>query len=86
MQYQDDQPSNHPADRADEYGQHVDGYVVSKNEVRKEQEDHPEDPINDELSQVTPASRQEQQDRYYHQYEYDEFHHSILYTTRSTVS
>jgi hypothetical protein len=68
-------------DRTDEYGEHVDGYVVSKNQVRKEQEDHSDDPIDDELPQITPASRQEEQDYYYHQYEYDEFHHPSVYTT-----
>ena len=81
MEHQDDQPSNYPTDRTDEYGEHVDGYVVGKNQVRKEQEDHSDDPINDELPQITPASRQEEQDHYYHQYEYDEFHHSLVYTT-----
>jgi hypothetical protein len=39
MEYQDDQPSEHPADRADEYGEQIDGYVVRKNEVRQEEKD-----------------------------------------------
>ena len=78
---QDDQPSNHPTDSADEYGEQVDGYVVGENQVRKEQEDYSDDPIDDELPQITPAPRQEEQDHYNHQYEYDEFHRSPFYTT-----
>jgi hypothetical protein len=86
MEYQDDQPSNHPTDRADEYRQHVDGYIVCENKVRQEQQDDSGCPIDDEPSQKPPASRQEEQDPHYHQYEYDEFHHSPFYMAHSAVS
>jgi hypothetical protein len=43
-------------------------------------------PIDDEPSQKPPASRQEEQDPHYHQYEYDEFHHSPFYMAHSAVS
>jgi hypothetical protein len=82
MEYQDDQPSNYPTDRADEYREQVDGYVVGENQVRQEQENQPDDPIDDELPQITPTSRQQKQDHYHNQYEYDEFHHPPFYTTR----
>ncbi len=82
MEYQDDQPSNYPADRTDEYGEQVDGYVVGKNQVRQEQENQPDDPIDDELPQITRTSRQQEQDHYHNQYEYDEFHYPPFYTTR----
>jgi hypothetical protein len=47
MEYQDNEPSDNPTDRADEHGKQVDGYVLSKNEVSEEQEDHSDDPIDD---------------------------------------
>ena len=56
MKYQDDQPSSYPTDRADEYGEQVDGYVVCKNHVRQEQKNHSDDPINYEPPQIAPAS------------------------------
>ena len=56
MEYQDDQPSNYPTDRADEHGEQVDGYVVCKKKVRQEQENHSDDPIDDEPPQVAPSS------------------------------
>src|SRR5215207_7609480 len=56
MKYQDDQPSNYPTDRADEHGEQVDGSVVCKNQVRQEQENHSDDPIDDEPPQIAPAS------------------------------
>jgi hypothetical protein len=79
MEYQDDQPSNHPTDRADEYGEQIDGYVVRKNEVRQEEQNHPHDPVDDEMPQETPAARQHKQDDYDHQYEHDEFHNYPFY-------
>ena len=36
MEYQDNEPSDNPTDRADEHGKHVDGYVVCKYEVSEE--------------------------------------------------
>jgi hypothetical protein len=47
MEYQDNEPSDNPTDRADKYGKQVDGYVLSENEVSEEQEDHSDDPIDD---------------------------------------
>jgi hypothetical protein len=85
MEYQDNQPSDNPTDRTDEYGEHIEGYVVSKNKVTQEQEDQPHDPVDDELAHKTPASRQHEQDHYYHQYEYSEFHRSSFYTTCRAV-
>jgi hypothetical protein len=82
MQYQDNEPSDNATDRADEYGKHVDGYVVAKKEVSEEQEDHSYDPVDDKLPQITTASRQHEQDRYHHQYEYDEFHQAPFYMRR----
>ncbi len=83
MKHQDEQPSEHPTDGTDKYGEQVNGYVVSKNEVSQEEENQPYDPIDDELTQKTPASRQQEQDNYYHHYEYDKFHCSPFYTTGS---
>ncbi len=85
MEYQDNEPSNYPTDRADEHGKHVDGYVLGKNEVSEEQEDQPHDPVDDEPPQKTPASRQQEQDHYYDQYEYDGFHRTPFYTKRWSV-
>jgi hypothetical protein len=47
MEYQDNEPSDNPTDRADKHGKQVDGYVLSKNEVSEKQEDHSDDPIDD---------------------------------------
>ena len=33
VEYQDNEPSDYPTDRADEHGKHVDGYVLGKHEV-----------------------------------------------------
>jgi hypothetical protein len=85
MEYQDNKPSDNPTDRADEHGKQVDGYLVSKNEVSEEKEDHSDDAIDDELPQITSASRQHEQDHYHHQYEYDEFHQAPLYMRSSSV-
>ncbi len=74
VEYQDNEPSDDPTDRADEHGKDVDGYVITKNEVSEEQQHHSGDPIDDELAQITSASRQHEHDRYHHQYEYEEFH------------
>ncbi len=70
MEYEDYEPSDHPTDRADEHGKHVDGYILSKNKVGEEQEDQPHDPIDDEPTQKAPASRQQEQDHYCNQYKY----------------
>lgn len=70
MEYQDDQPPNHTTDRADEYGEQVDGYVIRQNEVRQEEENHPHDPVYDEPPQVASTAGKHQQYDYYHQYEY----------------
>jgi hypothetical protein len=85
MEHQDNQPSDNPTDRTDEYGEQIEGYIVSKNKVTQEQEDQPHDPVDDELAHKTPASRQHEQDHYYHQYEYSEFHRSSFYTTCRAV-
>ncbi len=74
MEYQDNEPSDDPTDRADEHGKQVDGYVLSKNKVSEEQEEYSDDPIDDELPHKPSASRQQEQDHYHHQYEYDGFH------------
>jgi hypothetical protein len=79
MEYQDDQPSEHPTDCADEYGEQVDGYVIRQNEVRQQEEDHPYDPVDYKVPQETRATRQHEQDDCYNQYEYDEFHRPPLY-------
>ena len=82
VEYQDDEPSHNPTDRADDHGKHVDGYVVGENEVGQKQENQTYDPIDDETTQKTPASRQQEQDHYYDQYEYDKFHKAPLYMRR----
>ena len=82
MEYQDNEPSGYPTDRAYEHGKHVDGYVIGKHEVGQKQEDQPYDPIDDEPTQKTPASRQQEQDHYSEQYEYDELHRVPFYTRR----
>jgi hypothetical protein len=71
MEYQDDQPSNHPTDRANKYGEQVDGYVIRQNEVRQQEENHTNDPVDDKVPQITCSPRQYEQDDNYHQYEYD---------------
>jgi hypothetical protein len=80
MEYQDDQPPEHTTDRTDEYGEQVDGYVVSQDEVSKEEEDQPNDPIDDEPPQEASAARQQEHDNYSHQDEYDYFHRAPYYT------
>ena len=85
MEYQDNEPSENPTYSADEHGKHVDGYVISKNQVSEEQQHHPDDPIDDELSQITSASRQYEQDHYYHHYEYDGFHQAPFYIRRGSL-
>jgi hypothetical protein len=80
MEDQDDQPSEYPTDGTDEYGEQVNRYVVGKNQVGQEEENQPNDPIDDELPQKTPAPRQQEQDDYYHQYEYDYLHQPSFYT------
>lgn len=82
VEYQDDEPSHNPTDRADDHGKHVDGYVVGENEVGQKQENQTYDPIDDEPTQKTPAARQQEQDHYYDQYEYDKFHQAPLYMRR----
>lgn len=67
MEYQDDDPSHNPAYRTDEHGEHIYGYVISKNEVAHKQQDQPYDPIDDEPTQKTPAAGQQEHDHY----EYD---------------
>jgi hypothetical protein len=71
MKYQDNEPSDKPTDRADEHGEHVDGYVLGEKEVRYKQQDQPYDPVDDEPTQKTPASRQQEHDHYDQHYEYD---------------
>jgi hypothetical protein len=80
MEYQDDQPSNHTTNSADEHGEHVDGYVVRQNKVRQQQENYPYNPVDDEVPQVASAAGKHQQDYYHHQYEYDYFHQLPFYT------
>lgn len=82
VEHQDDEPSDYPTDRADEHRKHVDGYIVSENEVGQKQEDQPYDPVDDEPTQKTSASCQQEQDHYYDQYEYDEFHQAPFYMRR----
>jgi hypothetical protein len=79
MEYQDDQPSNHTTDRADDYGEQVDRYVIRQNEVRQEEENHPHDPVDDELPQVASAAGKHQQYYYYYEYEHYYFHQPLFY-------
>ena len=85
MEYQDDQPSNHTTDRADEYGEQVDGYVIRQNEVRQQEENHPHDPVDDELPQVASAAGKHQQYYYYYEYEYYYFHQPSFYTRHRSL-
>ena len=85
MEYQDDQPSNHTADRADDYGEQVDGYVIRQNEVRQEEENHPHDPVDDELPQGASAAGKHQQYYYYYEYEYYYFHQPSFYTRHHSL-
>lgn len=86
MEYQDNEPSDYPTDRADDHGKRVDGYVVGKDEIGEEQEDQPDDPVDDEPTQKTAASRKQEQDHYYDQYEYDDLHRAPLYMRRRYVT
>jgi hypothetical protein len=85
MEYQDDQPSDHTADRADDYGEQIDGYVIRQNEVRQEKEYHPHDPVDDELPQVASAAGKHQQYYYYYEYEYYYFHQPSFYTRHHSL-
>ena len=76
MEHEKDQPPQHPTDGADEYGEDVDGDGRRKDQVRQEDKDYPEDPVDDEPGQresFAPRQGQEGHQRY-HEYEYDEFH------------
>ena len=41
----DSQPSNHPADGADDDGKEVEGHLVGQEQVGQEQEDQPDDGV-----------------------------------------
>ncbi len=41
MKYEDDQPPQYPTYGADEYGEDIDGYIVRKDQVSQEDEEHP---------------------------------------------
>ena len=48
VEHEEDQPPQHPTDGADEYGEDVDGDRGRKDQVRQEDEDYTEDPVNSE--------------------------------------
>ena len=61
MEHQDDQPPNHTADGADQYGKEVDRDIVLKKQIRQEQEYQANDSVNDQPHQQRGCSREQGQ-------------------------
>jgi hypothetical protein len=75
MEYQDDQPSNHPAEGAYYYREQVDRYVIFEKEVGQEEEYHPDYPVDEKPRQRTRTPPQQNQDHQYHYHDkYDRLH------------
>src|SRR5215210_5440716 len=78
VKYYNEKPPDHPADRTDEHSKRIDGYGRRENQVRYEQQNHPDERVDSKSSQGDPALHKQEHQNHYHDYEQDQLHETLL--------
>ena len=78
MKHQDDQPSEYSADSTDQYGDEVDGDIVLKKQIRQEEEDQPDHPVDDKSLHGSRPRYQKQNYQYNQDDEDDRLHKATI--------